>query len=195
MITTEQIKALRDLTGVSVMQCKKALEEANGDLEKAQVILRKISKAAADKKSDRVFGAGVVSAYVHSNGTVGSMVELVCETDFVSKNEDFKALARDIAMHATATGAQFLRATEISDEDQKAAKEVFAAEVEGKPEAMKAQILEGKLKAYFKEKILLEQDFIKNPEITIQGLLDSAIQKFGEKIEVARFVRFSVLTK
>jgi elongation factor Ts len=167
MITTDQIKALRDLTGVSVMQCKKALEEANGDLEKAKVILQKNSKATADKKSDRVFGAGVVSAYVHSNATVGAMVELVCETDFVAKNDEFKALARDIAMHATATGAEYLKASDVPEEHKQTAK----------------------------EKILLEQQYIKNPEVTIQGLIDSAIQKFGEKIEVARFVRFSVLTK
>jgi elongation factor Ts len=195
MITTEQIKALRDLTGVSVMQCKKALEEAGGDMEKAQVILRKISKAQADKKADRIFGAGVVQAYIHSNATVGAMVELVCETDFVANNDEFKAIARDIAMHATASGAQYLRSSEIKEEDQRAAKEVFASEVEGKPENIKAQILEGKLKAYFAEKTLLDQPFIKNPDITIQGLLDQAIQKFGEKIEVARFARFSVLSK
>jgi elongation factor Ts len=195
MITTEQIKELRDKTGVSVMQCKKALEEAGGDMEKAQVILRKISKAQADKKADRVFGAGIIQSYIHSSGTIGAMVELVCETDFVSKNEDFKALARDIAMHATASGAEFLKASEIKEEDQRAAKEVFAGEVEGKPENIKAQILEGKLKAYFAEKTLLDQPFIKNPDITIQGLVDQAIQKFGEKIEIARFVRFSVLTK
>ncbi|MCC2630981.1 MAG: translation elongation factor Ts, elongation factor Ts, partial [Candidatus Paceibacter sp.] len=119
----------------------------------------------------------------------------VCETDFVSGNDAFKTLARDIAMHAAASGAQFLKASEINEEDQRAAKEVFAAEVEGKPENIKAQILDGKLKAYFKEKILLEQDFIKNPDITIQGLLDQGIQKFGEKIEIARFARFSVLGK
>jgi elongation factor Ts len=195
MITTEQIKELRDRTGVSVMQCKKALEEAGGDMEKALIILRKNSKAAADKKADRAFGAGVVAAYIHSNSTVGAMVELVCETDFVSKNDDFKALARDIAMHSTASGAEYLRATDIPEDAKKAATEVFAKEVEGKPENIKAQILEGKLKSYFKDKTLLDQEFIKNPEITIQGLLDSAIQKFGEKIEVARFVRFSVLGK
>jgi elongation factor Ts len=195
MITTEQIKALRDKTGVSVMQCKKALEEAGGDMEKALVILRKHSKAAADKKADRVFGAGVVQAYVHSNSTVGALVELVCETDFVANNDDFKALARDIAMHATASGAEYLKATDIPAEAKVAATEVFKGEVEGKPENIKAQILEGKLKAYFGEKTLLDQSFIKNPEVTIQGLIDSAIQKFGEKIEVARFVRFSVLSK
>ncbi len=200
MISTDQIKELRDKTGVSVMQCKKALEEAGGDMAKATVILHKISKAVAEKKADRVFGAGVIQSYIHSNGSVGAMVELSCETDFVAKNEDFKTLARDIAMHVTATNPEFLKVSDVSEEDKKAATEVFMKEVEGlpdgkasKPENIKAQILEGKLKAYFKEKILLEQNFIKNPEVTIQSLVDSAIQKFGEKTEIARFVRFSVL--
>jgi elongation factor Ts len=195
MITTEQIKALRDQTGVSVMQCKKALEEAGGDMEKAIVILRKNSKAAADKKSDRVFGAGVVQAYVHSNNSIGALVELVCETDFVANNADFKTLARDIAMHITATQAEFLRADQIPEEAKRAATEVFMKEVEGKPENIKAQILDGNLKSYFTDKVLLDQAFIKNPDITIQIMLDQAIQKFGEKIEVSRFVRYAVLVK
>jgi elongation factor Ts len=195
MVTTEQIKELRDKTGVSVMQCKKALDEAGGDMEKALVILKKHSKDIASKKADRVFGAGAIAAYVHSNGTMGAMVELVTETDFVAKNEDFKTLARDIAMHITATNPDYVRSSELTDDAKRAATEVFAKEVEGKPENIKQQILEGKLKAYFKDKILLEQDFIKNPETTIAGLIDSAIQKFGEKIEVARFTRFSVLQK
>ncbi len=194
-ITTEQIKELRDRTGVSVMQCKKALEEAGGDLEKALVILRKISKDIVSKKSDRSLGAGVVQAYVHSNSAIGALVELMCETDFVSKNEEFKALARDIAMHISAANPEFLKSDDVTPEAKKAAEEVFAKEVEGKPANMKAQILEGKLKAYLKDKILLEQDFIKNPETTIAGLIDSAVQKFGEKIEIARFVRFGVLQK
>jgi elongation factor Ts len=195
MITTELIKELRDKTGISVMQCKKALEEAGGDIEKALVILKKHSKDIASKKADRAFGAGVVQSYVHSTGSIGALVELVCETDFVSKNEEFKTLARDIAMHTVAANPSFLKAEEITEDSKKAATEVFQKEVEGKPENIKAQILEGKLKSYFKEKILLEQDFIKNPEITIAGLIDNAIQKFGEKIEVSRFVRFSVLEK
>jgi elongation factor Ts len=195
MITTDQIKELRDKTGVSVMQCKKALEEAGGDMEKALIILRKVSKEIASKKADRTFGAGSVASYVHSTGTMGALVELVCETDFVSGNEEFKATARDIAMHVVASRPEFLKSEEISAEAKKTAEEVFMKEVEGKPEAMKAQILEGKLNAYFKDKVLLEQSFIKNPDITIQGLIDSAIQKFGEKIEIARFVRFGVLEK
>ncbi len=193
MVTTEQIKELRDKTGVSVMQCKKALEEVGGDMEKAIVILRKISKDVATKKADRTFGAGVIASYIHNSAKVGAMVELVCETDFVAKNDEFKNTARDIAMHITASNPKFLKASEITEEDTKAARAVFESEVEGKPEAMKAQILEGKLKSYFKEKVLLEQEFVKNPEVTIGGVIDSLIQKFGEKTEIARFVRFSVL--
>jgi elongation factor Ts len=194
-ITTESIKELRDKTGVSVMQCKKALEEAGGDMEKALIILKQKSKDIAAKKGDRVYGAGVVQAYVHSSGTVGAMVELVCETDFVSKNEEYKTLARDIAMHITASNPEFLKVEDIPEATRTQAAEVFQKDVEGKPENIKAQILEGKLKAYFKDRTLLEQDFVKNPETTIAGLIDGAIQKFGEKIEVARFVRFGVLEK
>jgi len=196
-ITTEQIKELRDRTGVSVMQCKKSLEEAGGDTEKAVVILRKISSQVAGKKADRVFHAGFIGSYVHSNGLIGSMVELLTETDFVAGNADFKALARDIAMHVAATRPEFLKASDVSAEATKAANEVFEKEFadSGKPEKMRAGIVDGKMKAYLKEKILLEQPFIKNPDITIAGLVDSAIQKFGEKIEVARFSYVSVLGK
>jgi len=194
-IGAEQIKELRDRTGVSVMQCKKALEEAGGDMEKALVILRKNSKSIAEKKADRVFGSGAIASYVHTTGTVGVLVELVCETDFVSKNDEFKALARDIAMQAAATNPEYLKADEIPAEVKKNASEVFEQEVKGKPEQVRVQIIDGKMKSYFKERILLEQDFIKNPEVTVGGLIDAAIQKFGEKIEIARFVRYSVLGK
>lgn len=194
-ITTEQIKSLRDKTGISVMQCKKALEDAGGDVEKAIILLRKKGAEIAAKKSDRTLGAGVVQSYIHSNGTIGAMVELVSETDFVSNNEEFKALAYDIAMHISATNPEFTSKDQLTEEDTKKAKEVFKAEVEGKPENLKEQILQGKLDAYFKDKILLEQEFIKNPEVTIAQLIANAIQKFGEKIEVARFVRMSVLDK
>lgn len=192
MITTEQIKQLRDVTGISVMQCKKALEEAGGDMEKAIIVLKKKSKDIATKKSDRTLGAGVVASYVHSTGTTGAMVILSCETDFVAKNEEFKTLARDIAMHVTASNPEFLKKEDISEEAKNNAKEVFAKEVEGKPENMKEKILEGKINAYFADKILLEQPFIKNPETTIAGLITSAIQKFGEKTEIIKFVRFSI---
>lgn len=195
MVTTEQIKELRDMTGVSVMQCKKALEEAGGDMEKAVVILRKKGGEAANKKADRTLGAGLVQAYVHSNGTVASLVELTCETDFVSGNPEFKTLAYDLAMHVAAANPEFLLKTDIDEKARKTAEEVFAKEVEGKPEDMKAKILAGKLDAYFKERVLMEQVYIKNPEMTIANLIEAAVQKFGEKVQVARFVRFSVLNR
>ncbi len=191
-ISTEVIKQLRDATGVSIMQCKKALEEAEGDIEKAKVILQKYSKAAADKKADRTLGAGSIATYIHQGGKVGTLVELMCETDFVSKNEEFQALARDIAMHIAALAPQFLRKEDIKEEDMIAAKAVYAEEVEGKPEELKEKILQGKLDAYFNEKTLLEQSFIKNPDKTIKLMLDEAIQKFGEKVEVTRFTRYSI---
>lgn len=191
-ITTEQIKELRDKTGISVMQCKKALEEAGGDMEKAIIILRKQGAATALKKGDRTMNAGTIAAYIHSNGAVGTMVELGCETDFVSGNSEFKALAYDIAMHIAATNPEFVRMEEVTEEVKKKVAEVFQKEVEGKPANMKAQILDGKLQAYFKDKVLMEQQFIKNPELTIADLINTAVQKFGEKTEIIRFTRFAL---
>lgn len=193
-ITTDTIKKLRDQTGISVMQCKKALEESGGDMDKALVILKKKSAAIASKKSDRELGAGTISAYIHAGGNVGAMVELSCETDFVSKNEDFKKLAHDIAMHVAAANPEFLSQNDISEEDKKKASEVFTKEIEesGKPEDIKQKMLEGKLSAYFNEMTLLEQKFIKNPDITIKGLLEEATQKFGERTEITNFIRFAV---
>jgi len=191
-ITTELIKSLRDKTGVSVMQCKKALEEAGGDMDKAIIILQKRSAEAALKKSDRELGAGVVESYVHSTKAVGAMVELMCETDFVSGNEEFKKLAYDIAMHVAAANPQYLKKEDIGEESKAKALEVFTPEVAGKPEELKEKILSGKLDAFFAEQVLLEQAFIKNGDLTIKNLLEQGSQKFGEKIEITRFVRFSV---
>ncbi len=191
-ITTEQIKELRDKTGISVMQCKKALEEAGGDMEKAIIILRKAGAANAAKKSDRSLGAGAIAAYIHGAGSVGVMVELGCETDFVSGNAEFKAVAYDIAMHIAAQNPEFISLDQIDEAAKVKASEVFAKEVEGKPEEMKAQILEGKLNAYFKERVLMEQPFIKNPEITIGDLVNGAVQKFGEKTQIVRFTRYAI---
>ncbi len=191
-ITTELIKKLRDETGVSVMQCQKALNETGGDIEKAKMLLLKKSADAAVKKSDRTLGAGVVSAYIHNTGTVGTMVELLCETDFVAKNEEFKTLARDIAMHASATNPQFLKREDIDEKSRAMAEEMFQKEVADKPADKQAMILSGKMDAYWAERVLLEQAFIKNPDMTIKKLIESAVQKFGEKIELSRFVRYTV---
>lgn len=162
MITSDQIKALREETGISVMQCKKALEEAGGDREKALAILKEKSAEQAAKKADRELGAGVIQSYIHSNGMMGALVQLASETDFVSNNAEFRSIASDIAMHVTAMNPQYLKADEA-----------VAAGV-GADEA------------------LLNQPFVKNPETTIQGLIDGAIQKFGEKVELVRFARFEI---
>ena len=147
MITTEQIKELRELTGISVMQCKKALEEAEGDKEKALLILRKKSSSIAEKKGDRELGAGVVEAYIHSNKTVGAMIELSCETDFVARNEEFVTMARDIAMHITATNPEYLDESGITEEVRAKVIDMFKKEVEesGKPADIQAKMMEGKL--------------------------------------------------
>jgi len=196
MITTEQVKELRDSTGVSVMQCKKALEEAGGDMEKALLILKKKSADIAAKKGDRVLGAGAIASYVHG-GSVGAMVLLSCETDFVAKNDEFKALAYDIAMQVAATSPEFNRKENIPEESIRAVREMLLKDVAdlNKDEAMKEKILDGKVDAYFKDKILLEQPFIKDETLTVKSLIEKSVQKFGERIEVARFSRFSVAGK
>lgn len=189
-ISIDTLKALRDKTGVSVAQCKKALEEANGDVEKAEVILRKKSGAAADKKSDRSLGAGYIGSYVH-DGAIGAMVLLSSETDFVAKNPEFGTLARELAMQVAATGPQYLVDTEIPEDAKAAAMAVFEKEVEGKPEDMKAKILEGKLASYFRDSVLMNQSYIKDETKTVRDLITEASQKFGERVEVTKFARFS----
>ena len=191
-INSSVIKELRDQTGISVMQCKKALEEAGGDKEKALIILKQKRKGAADKKSDRTLGAGTVGVYVHNTNEVAAMVLLASETDFVSKNEEFVALAKDIAMHVAALNPKFLSRDEVSEEAMLKAKEVFAEDIKDKPAEMHEKIMEGKLHNYFKEQILLEQPFIKNPETTIGEMVNGAIQKFGEKVSIVEFKRVSV---
>jgi elongation factor Ts len=191
-ITSTHIKELRDKTGISVMQCKKALEEAEGDMDKAVIILKKKRSEAADKKSDRELGAGAVGAYIHNTNEVAALVLLACETDFVSKNEEFVALARDIAMHVAASNPTYITKAEIPAEALKKAEEVFQAEVTDKPADMQEKILAGKMSSYFKEQILLEQDFIKNPDTTIGEMINGAVQKFGENVSVARISRISV---
>lgn len=191
-ITSVQIKELRDKTGISVMQCKKALEEAEGDMDKAIIILKKKRSEAADKKSDRELGAGAIGAYVHNTNEVASLVLLACETDFVSKNQEFITLAREIAMQVAATNPTYVSKDQVPAEVLQKAKEVFQTEVEGKPAEMQAKILEGKMASYFKEQILLEQPFIKNPETTIGEMISGAVQKFGENVSVAQISRVSV---
>ena len=174
------------------MQCKKALEESGGDVEKAKVILRKIAAVNASKKFDRTLGAGVAAAYTHAGGSVVGAVVLASETDFVSKNQEFGKLAYDIAMHVAAMAPQFKTRDDVKDSDVKAAKEVFEKEAANLPAAVRTKAVEGKLDSYLKEKVLLDQPFVKDPSLTIRQLIENAVQKFGEKVEVVRFERLSV---
>jgi elongation factor Ts len=189
-ISMDIIKQLRDMTGVSVMQCKKALEEAGGDLEKAHVLLKKHSAASASKKADRTLGAGAIGSYVH-NGSIGAMVLLSSETDFVAKNPEFVELARAIAMQVAATNPTYSSAEEIPEEAKTAAIAVFEKEIADKPKDMQASIMEGKLKSYFRDQVLLDQPYIKEESKTIQDLLNEATQKFGERVEISNFSRLA----
>ncbi len=191
-ITTELIKSLRGLTGVSIMQCKKALEEADGDVEKAKIILRKQSSSVASRKSARSLASGVASAYTHVGGSTVGAVVLLCETDFVAKNEEFANLAYNIAMHVAAMNPQYKSREDARDEDIAAAREVFEKEAATLPEASRSTAVLGKVESYIRERALLDQQYIKDPSITVRELINSAVQKFGEKIELERFERLSV---
>jgi elongation factor Ts len=189
-ISIDVVKELREKTGLSVMQCRKALEEAAGDIEKAEVILRKRSSEAADKKSDREIGAGAVGMYLHDKA-IGAMVLLSSETDFVSKNPEFEALARELAMQVAATNPEYLTSEEIAEEAKQAAMAVFQEEVKDKPAEMQEKILAGKMESYFRDSVLLNQPYIKDESKTVKQLIDEASQKFGERVEITKFVRFS----
>lgn len=191
-ISTEDIKALREKTGISIMQCKKALEEAGGDMEKAEIMLRKQSGAVAAKKSERTLGSGTVAAYVHTGGTVGAMVELLCETDFVARNEEFQQFAYELAMHVAAAAPQYLKMEDVSEEETVKVNEIFKEEAQDKPPELQEKIITGKREAYFKEKALLSQSYIKDPDKTIADLIQEATQKFGERVEVGEFTRLAI---
>ena len=189
-ISTEKVKDLRDRTGVSIMQCKKALEEAQGDIEQAVVILRKRSGAAAEKKADRSLGAGTVASYIH-DGAIGALVLLSCETDFVGRNPEFVALAREIAMQVAATNPPYKSAEDIPEDVRASARTVFEKEVQDKPQDMREKILQGKMESYFKDQVLLDQPYIKDEKKTVRDLITEAVQKFGERIEITQFARYS----
>ena len=194
MSSAKEIAELRGKTGAGMLDCKKALDECSGDMEKAIDWLRKTGAAKAAKRADKIAAEGMVTSYIHAGGRIGVLVEVNCETDFVAKNDDFKMLVSDIAMHIAASAPKFVSREEVTTELMDREREVYRDQLknEGKPEEMKAKILEGKLNSYFSEKILLEQKFIKNQDTTIASMLDGAVQKFGEKTEITRFVRFAI---
>lgn len=194
VVSLDQIKELREATGVAMMACKKALEETQGDYQRALEVLRKKGHVKAIERSQRTVGEGVVASYIHGNGKLGALVQLGCETDFVAKNKEFKQLAYDIAMQVAATNPLTLSPQEISHELLEKEREIWRGQLknDGKKDAIIDNILAGKEKKFREEVALLTQPFIKNPEITVHQLLTDAITKIGENIKVVRFSRFSI---
>ncbi len=193
-ITASRVKELRDLTGISMMECKNALVEAQGDLEKAVEILRKKGIAKAEKKASRAANEGVVLSYIHPGNKLGVLVEINCETDFVAKTDDFINFAKDIAMHIAATNPLAIRREEIDPQVLEKEREIYREQVRAqkKPENIVEKIVEGKLEKFFQENCLLEQPFVKDPQITVKDYLTTTISKTGENINIARFVRYQL---
>lgn len=193
-ITLEQIKSLREKTGVSMQSCKKALEEANGEEHKAVEILRKKGEAKAVERGERSTGEGVVISYIHTNYKIGVLLQLGCETDFVARNPDFQALGRDMAMHIAAMNPLFASPSDVTPELVEKEREIWRAQLakEGKPEKMHDKIMAGKEKKFREEVSLLTQPFVKNPEMTVEKLLSDAVLKLGENIKIIRFTRYSI---
>lgn len=192
-IEIDKIKELREITGLGVIDCKKALEQANGDIKDAKIILKKKGMKIAEKKSSRPAKEGVIDSYIHYNNKLGALVEVSCETDFVSKNEQFLEFVHDIAMHIAATNSLFIDRDKISKRFINDKKKIFIKEAieEGKSKEIAKKIAEQKMEEFYKNKCLLEQNFIKNEEITIKELVDNTIARIGENIKINRFVRFS----
>jgi elongation factor Ts len=192
-ITAKLVSELREKTGAGMMDCKKALGEVNGDLEKAVDYLRQKGLAAAQKKQSRIAAEGLVGSYIHG-GRIGVMVEVNCETDFVAKSEDFVNFVKDVAMHVAAADPKFVRASEMDQAFVEREIAIYTAQLkeEGKPEAMISKIVEGKVKKLSTEVCLLDQKFVKNPDISVQDLINELTIKVGEKIDVRRFVKFNL---
>ncbi len=193
-ISAKLVKELRDRTQAGFMECKKALVEAEGDIEKAEVELRKRGISIAQKKADREANEGIIEAYIHPGGKLGVLLEINCESDFVARTDDFKTLARDVAMHVAATDPRFVRREEVDDAAVEQEKEVQRARAlsEGKPEKIVDKIVEGRISKFYEEVVLLEQPFVKDPSMSVQELITNAIAKLGENIAVGRVARFKI---
>src|SRR5437868_6161394 len=193
-ISAAQVKELRDKSGAPMMDCKKALAEAKGDLEQAIVLLRKRGTAVAERKAGRVTSEGAVASYIHAGGKIGVLVEVNCESDFVARTEDFKELVHDIAMHIAASDPKFIRKEDVSPEAFEREKDIYRAQAKttGKPDNVVERIVEGKMGKFYEEVCLYEQPFIKDQTINVSQLIASKIGKLGENISVRRFARFKV---
>ncbi len=193
-ISAEQVKALRDQTGAGMMECKKALVEADGDFQKAVILLRERGLAAAAKRADRETKEGIIGQYIHAGGRLGVLLEVDCETDFVAGTDEFQELVRDLAMQIAASSPSFVRREDVSQENIEKEKEIYQKQAlaAGKPEKIVERIVEGKLNKYYSEVCLYEQPFIKDSEVTVEELIKSKIAIVKENISVKRFARFKV---
>jgi elongation factor Ts len=193
-ITAESVRALREQTGAGMMDCKSALVEADGDMTKAQEVLRKKGLAAAAKRSGRSATEGTIGHYIHPGAKVGVLVEIDCETDFVARNEEFQALVHDVAMHIAAASPAYVTRDEVPDSVIEKEKEIYRAQAleAGKPEAVADKVAEGKLKDFYSTQCLLEQPFVRDPKVTIGQLIQEKIAVIKENIVVRRFARFRV---
>ena len=193
-VTSEMIKELREKTQAGMVDCKKALVETNGDMEKAVDFLRKKGLASADKKMGREVTEGIVASYIHSNSKIGVLVELKCATDFVARNEDFVILAKELAMQIAATNPQFVSTDQVPAELLDREKDIYREQMKtsGKPENVIEKIVEGKVAKYYSEVCLLEQEYIKDGSVKIKDLIKNKIAIFGENIEVGKFARFQI---
>ncbi len=193
-ISADKVKELREKTGVGIMECKSALTETNGDLDKAVDLLRKKGIASAEKRAGRETKEGMIEAYIHPGSRLGVLVEVNCETDFVAKTDDFRGFVKDIAMQIAATNARVVDREEFSPEEIEKEKEIYTqqAKNEGKPENIIERFVNGKLEKFYQESVLLEQSFIKDPNKNVNELLTEVIAKTGENIQIKRFVRYQL---
>ncbi|MCX7991631.1 MAG: translation elongation factor Ts [Proteobacteria bacterium] len=193
-ISASAVKELREKTGAGMMECKKALTECNGDMEKAIVYLREKGISVAQKKATRTANEGLITSYIHSGGKIGVLVEINCETDFVARNDEFKEFSKDIAMQIAAVKPLYVKREDVPAEVIDKEKEIYAtqAKATGKPEKVIEKIVEGKLEKFYEEVCLLDQPFIKDSSIKVKDLLTQLIAKIGENIQIKRFVRFQI---
>lgn len=191
-ITAGMVKELREKTGVGMMKCKQALQEVDGDLGAAEKLLRKQGEAAAARKADRATGEGLVGSYIHTGGKIGVMIEVNCETDFAARSDDFQTLVRDIAMHVAAAAPRFLSRDEVNESDLDEEREIARDQAlrAGKPEAIVDKIVAGKMEKFFTQHCLLEQPYVKDPDMTVSELLHEAVGRIGENMQIKRFTRY-----
>ena len=189
-MTHDLIKELRELTGAGMLEIKNALNETGNDKDKAVELLRKKGALKAGKKADRVANEGIIETYIHPGSRVGVLVEVNCETDFVARTDDFKTLAKELALHIAAANPLYINITDVPAEVTEKEKEIYKEQVKGKPADVVDKILEGKIAKYYEEACLMEQPFVKNPDLKIKELVAAAIAKMGENVQVKRFARF-----